>query len=297
MRNIRLVLAAVLTLLSVSQVAETQVLFGSLVGTVTDSSGAAVPGVAVKITEIATDQTRDLETNSSGGYTISTIPAGTYNMTVSKKGFRTFLTEKIVIQLNTVVRVDATLVVGDVAESVQVMAQAVLLQTDKADVHAEVTSQQIQNIPQPTRTYQGLLALIPGIAPPSASGGGTNNPSKSMQISANGTSRSGTNFRVEGVSTTNPWVQFFSSYVPSMEAIDTVNVVTNSADAEQGMANGAAVNVQLKSGSNSLHGSMYEYHINGATKARPFFLPANQGIPKLVNNDFGATLGGPVLKN
>ena len=169
MRNIRLVLAAVLTLLSVSQVAETQVLFGSLVGTVTDSSGAAVPGVAVKITEIATDQTRDLETNSSGGYTISTIPAGTYNMTVSKKGFRTFLIEKIVIQLNTVVRVDATLVVGDVAESVQVMAQAVLLQTDKADVHAEVTSEQIQNIPQPTRTYQGLLALIPGIAPPSAS--------------------------------------------------------------------------------------------------------------------------------
>ena len=297
MRNSRHAALAVLLLLSSSTTVKAQVLFGSLVGNVTDSSGAAVPGAKVKITETQTGQTRELETNEAGGYTISTIPAGTYDVTVTVTGFRSFTTSKVAVHLNTVVRVDAVLEVGIMTESVQVTAQAAALQTEKADVHAEVSSQSLQNIPQPTRTYQGLLALIPGILPPSASGGGTNNPSKSMQITANGTSRSGTNFRVEGVSATNPWVQFFSSYVPSVEAIETVNVVTTSPDAEQGLAGGASVNVQLKSGTNSLHGSLYAYHINSGTKARPFFLPANQGIPKLVNNDVGATLGGPVIKN
>lgn len=287
---------ALFALLSVPA-ASAQVLFGSLVGNVTDASGAAVPGAGVKITEIKTGQTRDLTTNDGGQYTISTIPAGTYDVNVSKEGFRAFVAKTIEVKLNTVVRVDAVLELGAVAESVQVTAQSAVLQTDKADVHAEVSSYALQNVPQPTRTYQGLLALIPGVAPPTASGGGTNNPSKSMQITANGTSRNGTNFRIEGVSATNPWVQFFSSYVPSIEAIDTVNVVTTSPDAEQGLAGGASVNVQLKSGTNSLHGSLYWYQINSGAKARPFFLPATQGIPKLVNNNPGATLGGPVIKN
>lgn len=279
------------------QQALSQVLFGSLVGNVVDSTGAAVSGAAVKITETATGQTRELETNAVGSYTISTVPQGTYDVSVSKVGFRAFLSRAVTVRLNTVVRVDAALEVGAITESVQVTSQAAVLQTDKADVHAEISSTSLQNIPQPTRTYQGMLALIPGIAPPTASGGGTNNPSKSMQITANGTSRNGTNFRIEGVSATNPWVQFFSSYVPSVEAIETVNVVTTSPDAEQGLAGGASVNVQLKSGTNALHGSLYAYHINSGTKARPFFLPANQGIPKLVNNDVGATLGGPIRKN
>ncbi|WP_162180000.1 TonB-dependent receptor [Bryobacter aggregatus] len=274
-----------------------QVLSGSLVGNVTDSSGAAVAGAIVKITEGATGQTRELEANSSGTYTISTIPPGTYTVSIAKAGFRSHVASSVIVRLNTVVRVDAVLEVGAVSDSVEISAQTAILQTDKADVHSDISSTSLQNIPQPTRTYQGMLALLPGIAPPSASSGGTNNPSKSMQITANGTSRSGTNFRIEGVSATNPWVQFFSSYVPSVEAIETVNVVTTSPDAEQGLAGGASVNVQLKSGTNNLHGSLYAYHINSATKARPFFMPASQGIPKLVNNDVGATLGGPFIKN
>ncbi len=297
MQRARLFLAVLCSSGLASGTASAQVLFGSMVGNVTDATGAAVPSAAVKIAEVKTGQTRDLTTNDSGGYTISTIPPGVYDISVTKQGFRSFVAKTIEVKLNTVVRVDAVLELGAVAESVQVTAQSAVLQTDKADVHAEVSSYALRNIPQPTRTYQGLLALIPGIAPPTASGGGTNNPSRSMQVTANGTSRNGANFRVEGVSATNPWVQFFSSYVPSMEAIETVNVVTTSPDAEQGLAGGASVNVQLKSGTNDLHGSLYWYHINSGTKARPFFLPFSQGIPKLVNNNPGATLGGPVLKN
>src|SRR4051794_30079724 len=208
-----------------------QVLSGSLVGNVTDASGSGVPGAAVRVVQTQTNDTREVTTNDSGGYTLSTVPAGSYQVLISKPGFQTFTTRNIEVRLNTVVRVDASLQVGQVSEQVEVTAQAAALQTDKADVHSEFTTQQMVNLPQPTRAYQGIVALMPGIAPPAASSGGTNNPGKSMQISANGTSRSGTTVRIDGVTDTNPWVQFFSTYVPSMEAIETVNVATTSMDA------------------------------------------------------------------
>ena len=274
-----------------------QVLYGSIVGSVTDASGASVPGAVVKVTQTETNQSREIKTNETGGYTLSTVPAGTYQVAISKDGFRAYAAKDIIVRLNTVVRVDAALEVGAVTESVEVSALAATLQTDRADVRSEVTALAIQNLPQPTRTYQGVFQLLPGIAPPSASSGGTNNPSRSMSVSANGTSRSGTNIRIDGVSATNPWVQFYSLYVPSMEAIDTVNVVTNSADAEQGLANGAAVNVSLKSGTNDLHGAVYEYNQISALSARAFFLPPSQGIAKLVDNDFGGALGGRIIRD
>jgi len=274
-----------------------QVLSGSLVGNVTDPSGSGVPGATVRVIQTQTNESREVTTNDSGGYTLPTVPAGTYQVLISKGGFQTFTTRNIEVRLNTVVRVDATLEVGQISEQVEVTAQAAALQTDKADVHSEFTTQQMVNLPQPTRTYQGIVALMPGIAPPVASSGGTNNPGKSMQISANGTSRSGTTVRIDGVTDTNPWVQFFSTYVPSMEAIETVNVATTSMDAEQGLVNGAAINVQTKSGTNQWHGSAYEYNVNSFFKARPYFLPSNQTLPKLNENDFGGSLGGKIIKD
>ena len=291
------VVSCCLMVSSFCRTGQAQVLYGSLVGSVTDASGAAVPDANVKITQTETNETREVQTNVAGGYTLSTLPAGPYTVTISKQGFRTFAAQNVVVRLNTVVRVDAALQVGQLTESVEVTAEAANLQTDRADVHADFTTKAMVDLPQPTRTYQGVLALTPGIAPPSASGGGTNNPGKSMQITANGTSRSGTTVRIDGVTDTNPWVQFFSTYVPSSEAIQTVNVVTNSADAEQGLVNGAAINVQTKSGTNMLHGSLFEYHVNSAFKARPFFLPANQGIPKLIENDLGGSLGGRIIRD
>jgi hypothetical protein len=274
-----------------------QVLFGSLVGSVTDPSGAAVPGATVKVTQAETSDTRETKTNESGGFTLSTIHAGTYKIEISKEGFRGYTEDAVQVTLNTVLRVDATLQVGTQSQSVEVSAAAPPLQTDRADVHNEFTTQQMIDLPQPTRNFGGIVALSPGVAPPVASSGGTNNPSKSFQVSADGTSRSGTNVLIDGVSATNPWVQFFSTYAPSVEAIETVNVVTAASGADQGLTNGASINVQTKSGTNDLHGSAYEYNISNALKARPFFLPANQGTPKLIENDFGATLGGRIIRN
>jgi Carboxypeptidase regulatory-like domain/TonB-dependent Receptor Plug Domain len=291
------VIPAVLLMLSSAGPARAQVLFGSIVGSVTDPSGAAVPAATVTVTQLETNESRESKTNEAGGFTLTTVHAGTYKVVVAKEGFKGYTADNVAVSLNTVVRVDATLQVGAQNQTVEVSAESAALQTDRADVHNEFTTQQLVDLPQPTRQFEGIIALMPGIAPPSASGGGTNNPSKSFQISADGTSRSGTNVLIDGVSATNPWVQFYATYAPSVEAIETVNVVTGSSGADQGLTNGASINVQTKSGTNDLHGSLYEYNVSSALKARPYFLPASQGIPKLIENDLGATLGGRIIKN
>src|ERR1700677_4981249 len=231
-----------------------QLLYGSIVGTVTDNTTAVVPGATVTVKQMQTGETRSGVTNDSGAYIISTVPAGTYNVSISKAGFKIF---------------DAS----------------------------DVTAEDLEQLPQPTRSYQGLVALLPGVLPPSASSGGTNNPIRSMIVQANGTSASGTNVSIDGVSATNPWVQFFSTAVPSTEAVEAVNVVTASSGADQGAVNGAGIHVQIKSGPNSFHGERYEYFENNTLQAKPFFQPAGTRNPKYIDNDFGGTVGGPIMKD
>jgi hypothetical protein len=277
--------------------ANAQLLFGSIVGTVTDSSGALVPDALVTVTQTQTNEKRSGVSNASGEYVISTVPAGTFTVLISKAGFQHFETVNVAVAINTTVRVDAALTVGSQTETIKVSSSGEAeLQTDRADVHGEVTSQSLQELPQPTRTYEGLVGLLPGVAPPSASGGGTNNPMRSMEIQANGTSGSATNVAIDGVSATNPWVQFYSTAVPSVEAVEMVNVVTASAGADQGVMNGAGIHVQIKSGTNSFHGSGYEYFENNTLKAKPYFQPVDTVKPKYIDNNFGGTVGGPILK-
>lgn len=278
-----------------------QVLYGSVVGAVTDSSGAAVPGAAVQITDILTNDHRTAQTDNGGAYTISTAPVGTYQVNISKQGFRTFQATNVQVIANNVTRVNAQLQVGAVTQTVSISAAAgALLQTDTADVHAEIPAETLETMPQPTYTYEGLIELSPGVTPPAGQlSGGTNNPSKSETFAANGTGDTGTRVRIEGVSANLPWGHSGSNqgFVPSTEAIDSVNVVTNSPSAEQGLAGGASVTVTLKSGTNTLHGALYEYNINNATEARNFFQPVGQAAPHLVDNDVGGWLGGPIIRD
>jgi hypothetical protein len=282
----------------ISVPAKAQVLYGSVVGAVTDASGAAVPDATVLITSLQTNDKRSVQTDRSGIYTISTVAAGTYRVSISKHGFKTFENPGAVVLANTALRVDAQLPVGAVTETVEVTGQAAgALQTDTAEVHSEISAQTLQDLPQATRTYQGIFNLIPGMSPPGGQlTGGTNNPSKSMTYSANGSGQGGS-VRIEGVSANSPWGMETSTYVPSVEAIQSVNVVTGSAGAEQGFSAGSSVNVQLRSGSNRLHGAFYEYNITNATEAHNFFQPAGQAVPHLVDNDVGGWASGPVIKN
>jgi hypothetical protein len=277
-----------------------QVLFGSIVGNVADTSGASIPGARVRITETRTNESRSALTNDAGVYNVTTVAAGTYRIEITKAGFSGFVTSGIVVNQNNVVRVDAQLPVGTQNQTVEVTAEAATLETDRADVHAEVGTQALENLPQPTRTYEGMMQLVPGTAPPSGQlGGGTNNPSKSMEFAFNGTGISGAAVRIEGVSAMNPWQQYQTTFVPSIEAIQNVNVATNATDAEQGLAGGASVNVMLKSGSNQTHGAAYAYNIDSFFQANNFFSNAS-GVSKpghLIDNNDGGFIGGHIVKN
>ena len=145
-----------------------------------------------------------------------------------------------------------SLKVGAVAETVQVTAETAMLQTDRPDVRAEITSSDLENIPMPAdRNYQSLFVTIPGFSPPDQAHSIPSNPSRAMTFNVNGVSRSSNNTRIDGASGTNVWLPHMTSYVPAAEAIESVNVVTNSFDAEIGLAGGAAINVQIKSGTNT----------------------------------------------
>ena len=289
---------AFLLLFALASISYAQILHGSLVGNVRDQSGASVPGVRVALRNSETGQTRDTTTNETGAYSFSTLLPGSYDITLTKDGFKVQKEQGLNVAINTVTRADAALQVGAVGESVTIEASAATLQTDRAEVRAEVTSKELLNVPVPPgRNYQGLFVTIPGFSPPRNAHSVPANPSRALQFNVNGTSSSSNNTRIDGASSTNVWLPHIVAYVPALESIETVNVVTNSFDAEQGLAGGAAINVQIKTGTNGLHGSAFEYHNSNATKAKPFFLPAGSKMPKLVYNQFGGTVGGPIIKN
>ena len=147
-------------------VADGQVIFGSIVGSVVDQTNASVPNAVVKITLTSTNDVRTAPTDGTGTYTIASVTPGAYTVEIVKDGFRSFVARNIQVNQNNVVRVDATLQVGATAETVEVNATAAELQTDRADIHGELASAHLMDLPQPNRTYLGMMELIPGTTPP-----------------------------------------------------------------------------------------------------------------------------------
>lgn len=275
-----------------------QILYGSLVGNVKDGTDAAIPGATVTVVNQATAAVRQTKTNEAGAYSFPTLATGVYELSVTMDGFRTEKRAGVTVPVNNTTRMDVAMALGEVTETVTVEAAALQLQTDRAEVRAQVTEESLQDLPiPPGRNYQSLLGTIPGFSPPSNAHSVPANPSRSLRFNVNGTSGSNNNTRIDGASSTNIWLPHMVAYIPSLDAIETVDVVTNSFDAEQGLAGGAAINVQIKSGTNEVHGSAFWFHNNNKTKAKPFFAPQGTRNPKNVFNQFGATVGGPIVKN
>ena len=275
-----------------------QVLYGTIVGNVTDASGAAVPGATVTITNKLTNVSRETITNEVGAYTLSNVLAGTYTVKVTLTGFKESTKTDVLVTLNNVTRVDAPLEVGTVSETITVAGEATPLQTDKTDVHKELTTKEVTDLPLSTyRNYQSLIDLVPGSTPARYQNAVTDTPARGMTTNVNGTARNSNNTRLDGATTVLTWLPHHVLYVAPQESIQTVNVSTNNFDAEQGLAGGAAITVQTKSGTNQLHGVAFEYHNNGALKARNFFTPSDRGVPKYILNMYGGTLGGPIKKD
>lgn len=282
-------------LLAVS--AHAQVFYGSIVGAVTDPTGAAVPNADVSITNTATSQTRSFKTDTGGRYTISDIQPGTYDVKVTAAGFRPIEKTGVAVSINTVTRVDATLEVGQVNEQVTVEASAVALQTDKADVHTEITESAIENLPLSNyRNYQSLIDLVPGATPGMFQNANTDTPARALTTNINGTNRNNNNTKLDGAVNVFIWLPHHTVYVPPAETIETVNISTNNFDADQGMAGGAAITVSTKSGTNQIHGAAFGYLENSYLGTKNFFF-TDPKKPKSIRTIPGFVVGGPIKKN
>ena len=282
----------------VSTSAYSQVLYGTLVGTITDQSDAVVPKAEVTATNGGTNQAYSAVTDNQGRYSIPDVLPGQYTIKASATGFRTLVQSNVSVSINTVNRADLKLAVGQVSEQVTVEGQAVALQTDKSDVHSEISSTDIENMPLSRyRNYQQLINLVPGASPAAFQNSSTDTPGKAMTTNVNGANRNSNNTRLDGAMNVNVWLPHHVAYVAPADTIETVNITTDAFDAEQGMAGGAAVTVITKSGTNDLHGSAYTYYDNQHLKTRNFFQAPGTEKPFGTNLISGGTIGGPILKN
>jgi hypothetical protein len=272
---------------------------GTIDGNVVDPSQAAIAGATVVAVNEGTNFTRNTVTNAVGEYTLPTLPPGAYTVTVKASGFEAYQRTGIAVESNGVTRVNVAMVTGKVNETLTVTAQAAALQTDRADVRADLGTQSLNDLPAPLgRNYQMILAVVvPGVSTPQSGQSFGANPSRSVGYSVNGASNVTNNTLIDGTSSTNYNAPDKPMYSPALEAIENVNVVTNSFDAEQGLAGGAAVNVTTKSGTNEIHGSLFEYHTDQHLQAYPWAGNRSLPKPKYINNQFGGTVGGAIKKN
>ncbi len=272
-----------------------QVLKGQILGLVTDTTAAAVPGSQVKLANTSTGQLRYAKTNERGNYFFVNLDPGIYRIEAEQEGFSTSLQTGIDLQPNTTIRVNFVLSPGSVREVIDVSADAVpLLQTDRADTGAKLEQRQMQQMPLLyNRSYQGLLGLVPGVASITREHSEFYNSQESLSARVNGQGRQFNNFQIEGIEN-NIDYGHLTALVPPAEAIQTVDMSTSNFDPEFGVAGGAVVNVTIRSGTNNFHGSLFAFHRNENTQSRPYF--ANFKAP-LVYNQFGGTIGGPIRRD
>jgi hypothetical protein len=234
--------------------------------------------------------------NDAGQYTFRDLQPGTYTIKVSVPGFKEFVRTDIPVTVNNITRIDITMEVGSQSETVTVSAEAARLQTDKADVHKELSTVDVTNLPLSNyRNYHSLIDLVPGSSPSEFQNSSVDTPARALTTNINGVARFNNNTRLDGALNIMPWLPHHSAYVAPQESIQTVNISTNSFDAEQGLAGGAAITVQTKTGTNDFHGVAFEYHRNNAFDARNFFTPQGSDAPKYLLNMFGGNVGGPIV--
>jgi len=267
------------------------------VGAVTDPSGAVIPGVEIKITNRATNQSRTALSNEAGLYTFSNLLPGSYDMEVRAAGFRSLSRSGIEVAVNAVRREDVALEIGQVTDVITVRGSAVTLQTERADVSSEIKSAAIRHLPiGGYRNYQSLINLVPGATPAQFQNAAISRPGRALTTNINGTNRNNNVTKLDGAVNMSVWLPHHVAYVAPTETIETVNIATNNFDPEQGMAGGAAITVVTKSGTNELHGSLFAYHDNQHLRARNFFerFPSK---PRYIRNIDGFTLGGPLRRD
>jgi hypothetical protein len=288
-----------------------QTSYGSVVGTVTDKTGASVVGATVTLKNTGTNATQTFVTGSGGNYGFTNIIPGTYSVTVSQKGFESFTGGNVDVQIGGVTRVNVTLKVGDVAETVTVSTAQTQMQTDSASLSGVIAGQQILEAPLNGRNVNNLLDFVPGVIPGGGTSGNTvaNGGSGNFQAGSNTQAISYGNYQIGGAFSgqslffidgagSNVPENNVNALVPTQDAVQEFRVSTSLVSAEFGGYGGGVIEISTKSGTNKFHGSGYEYVRNTDLEANDFF-DKHDGIAKspLHQNQYGANLGGPGLKN
>src|SRR5580704_3292175 len=298
--GLRSILFTLVLFASSGRLVNAQVLYGSLTGNVTDPTGAPVPGAHVEAVNVGTNAKSAIDTDVHGVYHFTELQGGFYKLTVTAKSFGTFTETGVEVQVSAVRRVDVQLSIATVTQSVVVSADSVVLQTDKADIHTEITPTEVESLPyngSEGKNFQALLLLQPGANTTAGTGeanSAAGNPQRAITVSMNGISSQANNTRLDGALNAYPWLPVNIAYVPSPEAIQAVSLSTNAFDAEQGAAGGFAMNVIVKSGTNQLHGSMFERNTNQDFDAINNYFSRPGRLAKNILNQFGFTVGGPV---
>jgi hypothetical protein len=267
---------------------------GEIAGQVKDPSGAAIPGATVLATQTATQQKFSAATNEAGLFLLPQLPLGEYELTVTASGFKQAVQQRIALHVGDHVRQDFQLEIGEQSQSVTVEGTAGLLQVQSAEIKDVIQNRQVVDLPLKGRQFLELALLSEGVVNPP---GGTRGDSlqqtgKLINVMGN---RTGHNlFLVDGVTVTD---EYFNNVVlnPSVDAVSEFNIAKTNYNAEFGGKSGGVINIITKSGTNNFHGSVYEFLRNNIFDARNLFTPASVS-PPFRENQFGAALGGPIVK-
>lgn len=271
-----------------------QAVNGSLLGKVSDRTGAAIPNAKVTITETSTNIAHDAVTNTSGNYSFQNLSPGAYSIAVEVQGFQREVRPAIDVLVNNTTRSDFDLNPGNVSETIEVRDTAPLLQTDRADVSTKIETASIESLPMGVnRNFQSLLNLVPGTTPATFQHSQFFNAGSTLQTEVNGLPRMGNAYNIEGIDD-GMRTGLLQILIPPADAIASVDVSTNNFQVELGRAIGAVTNVTLKSGANKFHGSASEYLQNSYFNARSYFAAAPG---KVTYNYFGGNISGPIIKD
>lgn len=275
---------------------------GNIIGTVTDSSGTPVAGAKVTVRDNDRGMEQTTTSNESGHYSVTNILPGNYKVTVVLGSFKTYVQENLLVVVGTSTTLNVTLQVGAVTETVTVDSAPPLISTDSAGVSTDLTSQQVEELPILNRNFTELELTLPGTSKMPWQHGQTENPQGGIQINANGQLFSGTNFMIDGMANTDP-VLGIPVINPTIDSIQETKITTSNFDPEFSQAGGSVIQVSTKSGTNSYHGSLFEFVQNNIFEARDPFTQSTpdpitgKKIPPLHWNQFGGSLGGPIRKD
>jgi outer membrane receptor protein involved in Fe transport len=294
-----------LSLLLAATFVSAQTFRGSILGTVTDTSGAVLPGATVKVKNTGTGLERTTQTSAEGNYTITELPIGTYSVTITQAGFQTSVTSNVAVDVSTDRRVDIALKPGQISDTVEVTGEALAQVDTTSDVlGGTLDAQTIANIPVNGRDYTKLIYLNPGVAgsPDQIS----DSPGSFGTFSMNGSRGRSNNFLLDGTDMNDgfrndPAINEAGVFgdpatILPIDAVAELRVLSNF-ETEYGRNSGAVVNIVTKSGTNQIHGSALEYYRSGAMGARNYFNIDSQPKNPFTNNQFGGSLGGPIVKD